>query len=291
MKRYTITCQHQSVHITEWGNEQFPTIVCFHGLGSTSLSFIEIAEALADEFRLIAIDLPGHGKTPAFLDPLHYRMKPFTDWIDEVLHILHVKRFYALSHSWGSVLSLYYLIEHADRVLSTILIDGGYHSKRLYGLSVEEEVAFYEQDFEDSVSTWEEFLDIAVYAPNARRSPSLDQAGVDLLRMEEGRFHWHARGETAAAIVRALHHDDVLDFLPDVPPVDIQLYVATLPTDQAAIRQQATNLLHEMTQATSHHVPGTGHMLHWDRPDVIIEAIRHHWSFDKQDFIKNARIE
>ena len=71
MKRYTITCQQPSVHITEWGNEQLPTIVCFHGLGSTSLSFIEIAEALADEFRLIAIALPGHGKTPAFADPLH----------------------------------------------------------------------------------------------------------------------------------------------------------------------------------------------------------------------------
>lgn len=139
MKRYTITCQQQSVHITEWGTEQLPTIVCFHGLGSTSLSFIEIAEALADEFRLIAMDLPGHGKTPAFSDPLHYRMKPFTDWIDEVLHILDIKRCYALSHSWGSVLSLYYLIEHADRVLGTILIDGGYHSKRLYGRSVEEE--------------------------------------------------------------------------------------------------------------------------------------------------------
>ncbi len=27
MKSYTITCQQQSVHITEWGNEQLPTIV------------------------------------------------------------------------------------------------------------------------------------------------------------------------------------------------------------------------------------------------------------------------
>ncbi|WP_373954478.1 hypothetical protein QNN95_07380 [Exiguobacterium acetylicum] len=42
--------------------------------------------------------------------------------------------------------------------------------------------------------------------------------------------------EDSAAIVRALHHEDVLDFLPDVPPADIQLYVATLPTDQAPIR-------------------------------------------------------
>ncbi|UKS57445.1 alpha/beta fold hydrolase [Exiguobacterium acetylicum] len=282
MKRYTITCQHQAVHITEWGTEDLPTIVCLHGLGSTSLSFIEIAEALASEFRIIALDLPGHGKTPAFADPLDYRMKPLTDWIGEVLDELGVQQFYALSHSWGSVLSLYYLIEHADRVLGTILIDGGYHSKRLYGMSVEEEVAFYERDFEDSVATWDEFLDVAVYAPNARRSPALNKAGIDLLRLENGRYHWHARGETAAAIVRALHYDDVLDFLADIPASPIQLYVATLPKEQAQIRQQATNLLHYVTNATIHLVPETGHLLHWDRPDVIIDAIRHHWTPGKR---------
>ncbi|MCY1691313.1 alpha/beta fold hydrolase [Exiguobacterium sp. SL14] len=143
-------------------------------------------------------------------------MNPLTDWIGEVLDELGVQQFYALSHSWGSVLSLYYLIEHADRVLGTILIDGGYHSKRLYGMSAEEEVAFYKNDFEDSVATWDEFLDVVVYAPNARRSPALNKAGIDLLRLENGRYHWHARGETVAAIVRALHYDDVLDFLADI---------------------------------------------------------------------------
>ncbi|KOP29065.1 hypothetical protein ADM98_09125 [Exiguobacterium sp. BMC-KP] len=282
MKRYTINCQQQAVHITEWGTQDLPTIVCLHGLGSTSLSFIEIAEALASEFRTIALDLPGHGKTAAFTDPLHYRMKPLTDWIDEVLHILDIRQFYALSHSWGSVLSLYYLIEHANRVLGTILIDGGYHSKRLYGMSVEEEVAFYERDFEDSVATWDEFLDVAVYAPDARRSPALDKAGTDLLRLENGRYHWHARGATAAAIVRALHYDDVLDFLADIKGSPIQLYVATLPTDQIPIRLQATNLLHDLTNTTIHLVPETGHLLHWDRPDIIIEAIRHHWASGKR---------
>jgi len=59
-------------------------------------------------------------------------------------------------------------------------------------------------------------------------------------RFQSGRFHWHARGTTAAAIIRALHHDDVLDFLPEVPLTNIQLYVATLRLDQAPIRQQRT---------------------------------------------------
>ncbi len=57
-------------------------------------------------------------------------------------------------------------------------------------------------------------------------------------RFQSERFHWHERGTTTAAIIRTLQHDDVLDFFPEVPLTNIQLYVATLPLDQAPIRQQ-----------------------------------------------------
>ena len=46
------------------GNNEKPVIFCLHGLGSTSLSFIEIAEELKEEYRFISVDAPGHGKTP-----------------------------------------------------------------------------------------------------------------------------------------------------------------------------------------------------------------------------------
>ncbi|MBA2176215.1 hypothetical protein H0266_15060 [Halobacillus locisalis] len=44
MKRYFI---HERV--TEWGEKRRPVILCLHGLGSTGLSFIEIAEELKDD--------------------------------------------------------------------------------------------------------------------------------------------------------------------------------------------------------------------------------------------------
>ena len=46
------------------GNNEKPVIFCLHELGSTSLSFIEIAEELKEEYRFISVDAPGHGKTP-----------------------------------------------------------------------------------------------------------------------------------------------------------------------------------------------------------------------------------
>lgn len=44
MKQYFIDNEKMRVHITEWGNENAPVIFCLHGLGGTSLTFIEVAE-------------------------------------------------------------------------------------------------------------------------------------------------------------------------------------------------------------------------------------------------------
>ena len=44
------------------GDKSNPQIICFHGLGSTKLSFIEMAEFLKDKYHVVSFDLPGHGK-------------------------------------------------------------------------------------------------------------------------------------------------------------------------------------------------------------------------------------
>src|SRR5207237_6211076 len=38
-------------------------IVCIHGLGGTKASFLPTTAALADTYRLIALDLPGFGES------------------------------------------------------------------------------------------------------------------------------------------------------------------------------------------------------------------------------------
>src|SRR5215212_7146960 len=39
------------------------TIVCLHGLGGTKASFLPTVSALADSYRVVAIDLPGFGES------------------------------------------------------------------------------------------------------------------------------------------------------------------------------------------------------------------------------------
>jgi pimeloyl-ACP methyl ester carboxylesterase len=98
LKRYYIQHRNLDIHITEWGDPSDAVIFCLHGLGSTSLSFTEVAEELKEDYRIISIDAPGHGKTPPFENEKDYELDKMADWINEVVVLLEINSFYFLSH-------------------------------------------------------------------------------------------------------------------------------------------------------------------------------------------------
>ncbi|QHJ72352.1 alpha/beta fold hydrolase [Planococcus halotolerans] len=276
MKRYFITVEDLAVRVTEWGSIDAPVIFCLHGLGSTSLSFVEIAEALKGDFRVIAIDAPGHGKTEAFLITEQYELRALAKWVDKIIDILHIDHFYFLSHSWGSFVSLFYFAEFPQKVAGGIFIDGGYQSKKLKGQSMEEEMAFYEQDFESYTETWESFLADAVYGEDSRRSGLLDLAAKDLVMEKDNRFYWHARGTVAGSIVKGMHKNEITDVYFKLP-FKLLLLRAELPKEQEAYRDKASRLFQQKTGATIKVIADTTHMLHWDKPQAVIDEIKSRW--------------
>ena len=75
------------LHVREWGKPDGPPILFIHGWSQNHLCWAKQYEsALADEFRLVAYDLRGHGMSEAPLEPEHY-----TDgrlWADDVAAII-----------------------------------------------------------------------------------------------------------------------------------------------------------------------------------------------------------
>ncbi|MFK3959245.1 alpha/beta hydrolase [Guptibacillus hwajinpoensis] len=276
MKRYFLSAETLNVHLTEWGEKGLPVIFCLHGLGSTSLSFIELAEQLKERYRVIAVDAPGHGKTPPFVHAEEYEMPHMARWVNKIINNLQIDRFYFLSHSWGSFVALYYLYYYSDRVLGCILIDGGYQTKRLGNQSMEEEVSFYNKDFEEYVDSWEGFLEEAVYGSVVRRSSLLDLAAKDLALEREGKFYWHARGKTAGYIIKAMHKHETMDIYDALPP-NIILLRATLPESLQEQRNRTSTIFKEKTKSTVKYIPETTHMLHWDNPEIIVNEIESNW--------------
>jgi pimeloyl-ACP methyl ester carboxylesterase len=52
-------------HYLSWGAEQTerPGIVLLHGLTSSALSWVRVGPALADRYRVYALDMRGHGES------------------------------------------------------------------------------------------------------------------------------------------------------------------------------------------------------------------------------------
>lgn len=266
-----------NIHITEWGNKYKPVIFCLHGLGGTSLSFIEVAEQLKEEYRLISIDAPGHGKTDPFECTEEYEMYNITEWLNEIVNTLKIDRFYFLSHSWGSFVSLFYLMKYSNRVKGSILIDGGYQTKSLKDETMEEEAAYYEKDFEEYVfDSWSDFLKTEKEA-YTRWSPMIEKAVNDLAIEKDGKIYWHARGTTAANIIRAMHKHETIDIYENLP-ISILLLRATLPHSWNDYRGKTAEIFEEKAKATVKLIPDSTHMLHWDYPELVAEEIRKNWA-------------
>ncbi|WP_114570806.1 alpha/beta fold hydrolase [Exiguobacterium flavidum] len=278
MKRYFVECDGVKTRVNEWGDCNRPVIFCLHGLGSTGLSFIEVADALKEEFRIVSIDAPGHGKTQAFQDKEQYHFPSLCNWLNELLKILEIDEFFFLSHSWGSFVALYYLIHSSEKVRGSMLIDGGYQSKVLRGESRAEEILYYEKDFEDDWESWEDFLTSAVYGEVKRRTPLLDLAAKDLARMKEGKYYWHARGHTAGAIISSMYEYELLDFYDEIPVTSLLLLRATLPSTDEDFKEHASSIFRDKTNGTVKAISSTSHMLHWDDPHAVVEEIRMNWS-------------
>jgi non-heme chloroperoxidase len=115
------------LHVREWGKADGPPILFIHGWSQNHLCWAKQYEsALADEFRLVAYDLRGHGMSEAPLEPEHY-----TDgklWADDVAAIideLRLDRLVLVGWSYGAFVICDYIRAYGqDRVAAIDFVEG-----------------------------------------------------------------------------------------------------------------------------------------------------------------------
>jgi non-heme chloroperoxidase len=115
------------LHVREWGKAAGPPILFIHGWSQNHLCWVKQYESvLADEFRLVAYDLRGHGMSEAPLEPQHY-----TDdrlWADDVAAIideLGLDRPVLVGWSYGAFVICDYIRAHGqDRLAAINFVEG-----------------------------------------------------------------------------------------------------------------------------------------------------------------------
>jgi pimeloyl-ACP methyl ester carboxylesterase len=90
-------------------------VVLLHGLGATKASFLPTVAALAPSFRVIAIDLPGHGDS---VKPIGAAYDPpfFAGAVAGVLDACGIERAHLVGNSMGGRVALETGFEYPDRI-------------------------------------------------------------------------------------------------------------------------------------------------------------------------------
>ncbi len=288
LKQFFINNEDVKTRISEWGNKENPTIICIHGLGSSSLSFLELAEFLKDKYHIFSIDLPGHGKSPAFNKDEYYEIPNLIVWISKVIEIIEKDNFYLMAHSWGGCIALHYSALYPEKVKKILLLDGGYHIKQFeydyfvnankeqldfkHNYCLDEEIQSYESDFDGYIfSSWNDFLDVE-RNNYLRWSELLERAVKDLMKEDDGKIIFCASGDTARGAIKSMYNSPT-NLLYDKLRLPILLLQATLPSSWDEVRTLETEKFKEATNGIVKKIEGTTHLLHWDKPNLIVEEV------------------
>ena len=111
-----------SVHVRDEGPRDAPVLVLVHGSNASLQTWEPWVKRLSDRFRIISLDLPGHGLTGA--SPTRdYSPEGFVRVVHEVAAAKGLTRFAIAGNSMGGGVAWRYAAAHPEQVSGLILVD------------------------------------------------------------------------------------------------------------------------------------------------------------------------
>jgi N-formylmaleamate deformylase len=136
-------------HYVSWGAEhiELPSALLLHGITSSAQSWVRVAPALANRYRVYALDMRGHGDS---IKPSRgaYSLRHTADDAAAFIDILGLERPVLIGHSWGGATAMVLAsgVESQKTVphFSHVILEDPAHT---FGRgNAEERAAFYTRD-------------------------------------------------------------------------------------------------------------------------------------------------
>ncbi len=257
-------------HVTEWGNADSPLLVFLHGWGDAGSTFQFVVDELKQDWFVIAPDWRGFGETR--IEAESYWFPDYLADLDAILDIYSPKTAVRLAgHSMGANVASLYAGVMPERVAAVVNIEG-------FGLS--------DSDPDDAPGRYRQWIEAGRSRPAYSSYASLGELVSRIMRrspaLSEDRALFVAR-EWAEA-----HPDGVVRIKADRAH---KLPNAVLYRRQEAIacwRRVTAPVLIVVGRDTEFEndasplpfihsetvtIAGAGHMVHFDQPAALAEAI------------------
>lgn len=119
-----ITLPQLQLAALTWGDENLPPLLALHGWLDNAGSFARLAPLLADRYRVIALDLPGHGHSDHLAPGTRYHYLDYVRAVLAAADVLQLDRYSLLGHSLGAGIAALTAAAMPERIERLLLIEG-----------------------------------------------------------------------------------------------------------------------------------------------------------------------
>lgn len=122
-REFAIELPHLTLAAMGWGDCALPPLLAVHGWLDNAASFTTLAPQLASRFHVVAIDLPGHGRSAHRPAGAWYHYVEYLADIQAVATALGWPRFSLLGHSLGGAVASIFAAAQPESVEQLLLVE------------------------------------------------------------------------------------------------------------------------------------------------------------------------
>lgn len=257
-----------SIHVLDWGGAG-PPAVLLHGGALTARTWDYVAIALRTDFRLVALDMRGHGASD-WADA--YSIEGYAADLMAVVDGLGIERAHIAGMSLGGIVACEFALRYPNRTESLAMVD--VTSRPVFAATAR--MRAFMTDFRGA-DTVDQVVEMALAASPKSDPERLHYRMRNLLkRGDDGRLMWKADRRRPSDYAAFLKH--LAGFEARVPEMAAPFLLARGGESLIVAEDAADAFATRFPNGRWVNIPGAGHNVQEDSPRDLACSLRAFWS-------------
>ncbi len=259
-----VTINRLRLHYLDWGTEGKPPFLLLHGGSAYTHWWDFVAPALAENFRVIALDQRGHGDSDHVTPPA-YGTRHYLADLQQFIATLGLHKPVLMGHSMGGHNSIIYATQHAQELAALILVD----TDAAYP---EAAVQFLRKLGEKPAKEFDSFVEAI---SRFQLLPRETYISTEKLRyLASFAFHERPDGKWTAKLDRKTLFRDPIDGRPFLSQITCPTLIVRAEHSPLLSHEKINRLVSNLPNGRWVEVKDTYHHVMLDNPEGLVKAVR-----------------